>query len=185
MSKLFNKKKFKAGARTSMRKDDKDGVYWQKIDQIKEEMTGEEQPFLKIYKTTVHVVKEKSDQGVGDETTHALFPHARYNFFERDCKALVKAGLGLSGEEADSLDVNPKTQAHEPERIGKLLLQDCVLHGAVLEVKVQVLPKQDNPEETFTRITYVRRVTNSELQETLPESVVSAHFPEGLPEDLE
>lgn len=203
---MFDEKSFKKGVKSSTRNDDKDGTFWQKIDDTKsEEPQGGGPEYIKLYKTTVHVVAEGSgSQGVGDQTTQAIFQNAKptYNFFERECKTLIGTTLGLTREERDRLEgpdgyrdaedgwhalkegsKPPKGTAVEAG-IGTLMLKDQVLNGSVLEMKCVLVPKAANPDEFFTKVTPIRRVTQAELQETLTEDQIAEFFPEGLPEDV-
>lgn len=205
-SSLFGKS-YKTGVALSTRKDDGDGTFWQKIDSVEEQgLEAGGTPRVVLNKTTVHVVREGADsQPVGSQTTEAHFP-GQYNYFEKETKLLLKVGLNLTTEQVGMMEgpdgirdaegnwriapkgTTEKTKLAKGETfergVGYYLIDEQAITGAVLEMRCVKQAKTKDPNEFFTKVTPIRRVTKAELEETLTPEQISEFFPEGLPEDV-
>ncbi len=176
------------------RQQDQTGTYWQRIDEIREAaMFKTQAPYLKIRKTTLHVVEDPngSAQGPGTETTEAHFP-GKYDFMERDTKRMIRAVLGLTTEETDSLNramiakilvgLTPeqeKAMAEKlsltKEQVAELAeIENSMLVGRVAEVRCTRVPMKDKPDKFFVRQSYIREVSWDELVGTLGEERLKA-----------
>jgi hypothetical protein len=204
----------KDNAPISRRQDDGSGTYWQRIDDIKEEKSQAQVPYLKIYKTNIKLISASGDGReiqAGTTPTHAVFPSGKSTYAERDLKLLCKALFNLSREEAEQLrftrggltkdqelanaDVlyakDKETRMRFPGGVDEFkafleaptigeIVQQRLFAGIVVEARCSVQPKAKKPNETYTRVDYVRSVPVEELAQKLTPAEIATFFPQGL-----
>lgn len=151
------------------RHDDKEGVYWQRIDRVELKDARSGSQYIKIHKTTVRVVNDAEGQAqdVGEETTQALF-RDKFNYLERDLRNICRVGFNMTDTEADELSL---ADMQGP------LIEENRLEGEVIEVSVKILVTKE--EKTFPKIKWVRNVPAEELQAKLSDGVKAQFFPNG------
>ena len=148
---------------------DKQGAYWQRIDEVLDTKTPKQGlPMLQINKTIVRTLDGVGQPG--DDTSHALF-RDKFNYLEKELKKFCMAAFDLTLEEANSLTA---------EKMHELLIKDKAATGSVIEVTVREVPKKNDPEKTFTQVHYKRFVSVEEIKAKLSEAEVERFFPAGL-----
>lgn len=159
---------FNSDAKVNQRADDKEGVYWQRINKVREEETSVGD-CIKIHKTTVRIISvpERSPGNmVGEDTSQVIWPNKKkiYNYFERDCKKLCQVALGLTDDEANSLT---------GKQIKELFNEDT-LAGQVIEISVREVVDKNDSSKTYLRHTLRRHVPAKEVEECVDEDTRQA-----------
>lgn len=161
---------FKNDYQITQRMDDAPGHYLQQIMEVKEVQSQDGRPYLKIFKKIIAVRDNAEGRAhkPGEVVTHALFP-SKYNFLERDTRLLLKAGLGLTTEEANELN---------GKQIEQLLLSqnEGVLDGRVLDVSVRELPNKNKPGSTFTVVSYRNEVDQDDVRRIIGDEAFAEFF---------
>jgi hypothetical protein len=91
-------------AKISSRNDDGNGLYWQRLDKIsvEKDISNTKERF-QILKTNINVLE--GNKAVGEQVSHAVFPDRdpKFNYFEKDVKAFLRAVFGLSDEQTNDM----------------------------------------------------------------------------------
>lgn len=152
------------------RSDDKDGTYWQRIDNVTQAFTGRKDPFIKIHKTTVKVVADPKNEGqeVDDQTTEAMM-RDRFNYLEKNLRRRFLLATTPDGEEIS--DHETRVSNMEVTEIAKAIIEEGVLNGLVFEVKCSRILKKNaedlekqGKDPTFVQRSWLRRVSAEELE---------------------
>ncbi len=150
---------------------DTDGTYWQLIDNAEIATTRKHVPYVKINKTVIRVLNDANGQAlrVGDQPQHAIWTG---DYFLSEVKKFARAAFGLSNQELDELD-GEQTEA---------LFNDRMFNGQVVEVSANTIMLKANPargldERPFTKVRYVRNVTEDQVREALSADDIARFFP--------
>jgi len=149
----------------------KPGRYYSRIDKVEDSTTQDGRPMLKISMTVAKLTEERGEEGhAPDDATSLVFTRDRYGYFERDVRALLKATLDLTFDEANG---------YSGEEMAKALLIDKAITNMLVEVDAKRLPKKGDDGETFVKTRIVRSLGEAEAQRVLGDDY-ARFFPQGI-----
>lgn len=147
------------------------------------------QDYLKLFGTVLVCTEDLGSSSPPlEEVGIAIFRDARYNYFEKETKAFVKAAKNMEKDEANALTMLKVKRF----LVGTKKNPGSLLPGRVLEIKVREVAakKGDDGEEAedkkknknrgpLCRVTPVRALTRAEVKEVVPVKVLKKVFPKG------
>lgn len=150
---------------------EKNGMYLQRIDRVKQGKTRRGREFLAIEKTVIKVIDDFEGTGhrEGEEITHMLMTDSDY--FLANFKEFI----------ATCFDADPQAAEVDESDCEAAVSEQQPLAGIVLEMFNKDIQTKDG--KPFTKVGYKRRVPQAEIVEVIDPENLAKFFPNGLVDD--